>query len=93
MMDCCRNQTTPHCSTCGADLEAKSLIGLKKHLEGRLETAKNRLAKWTDELHRALGDDEAKAAQGIARSTDTIVQLESWIVEIAKAIRDESPTG
>ncbi len=88
MMQCCKNKTTPFCDKCGSDLEAKSLAGLKKHLEGRLETAKNRLVKWIDELHRALGDDEAKAARGIDRSTNTIVQLESWIAEIAKANKE-----
>lgn len=89
MMDCCRNQTTAYCPVCGSDLEAKTLAGLKKHLEGRLESAKKRLDKWDHDN----ASTDAAIDQGIARSTDAIVQLESWIVEIAKAIRDETTTG
>ncbi len=82
MMECCKNQTTAFCPECGADLEAKSLIGLEYHLRDRLISAKKRLDKWMD------SDDigEEKAKQGIARSTDTIIQLDSWIAEINKVI-------
>ena len=80
MMECCRNKTTPYCGTCGSDLEAKSLAGLKKYLESRLHSARGRLARWME------SDDigEEKVKQGIVRSTDSIIQLDSWIAEIDK---------
>ena len=80
MVECCKNQTTVFCPDCGSDLEAKSLAGLKKHLESRLQSARGRLNKWMD------SDDigEEKVKQGIDRNIDTIVQLESWIAEINK---------
>lgn len=80
-MQCCRNQTTPFCPDCGADLEAKSLVGLKKHLEKRLQATMKRFDDWV-----ASSADKVKADQGIARNTDTIVQLESWIAHLEKII-------
>ncbi len=82
MMECCRNKTTPHCDECGADLEAKSLVGLKKHLFARLASVTARLNEWVADTEA----DEQKRAQGIARNTDTLIQLESWVVELDKAI-------
>ncbi len=80
MMECCKNQITAFCPECGSDLEAKSLAGLKTHLEGRLQSARGRLNKWMN------SDDiaEEKVKQGIARSTDTIVQLGSWVAQLEK---------
>lgn len=92
MKGCCENQTTPFCGTCGADLEAKSLTGLKTHLQGRLQSANKRLNGWLAKSEAHKGDKE-KVKQGIARSTDAIIQLDSWIVEIAKEIRNETTTG
>ncbi|HDZ36994.1 MAG TPA: hypothetical protein ENH62_01685 [Marinobacter sp.] len=77
MMECCKNQTTAFCPECGSDLEAKSLTGLKKHLESRLQSARKRLDKWE---HDNTSSDAA-IEQGIARSTDTIIQMDSWIKE------------
>ena len=80
MMQCCKNKTTPFCDKCGSDLETKSLAGLKRHLESRLQSARKRLDKWE---HDNTSSDAA-IEQGIVRSTDTIIQMESWIAEIAK---------
>lgn len=82
MKDCCRNQTTAFCSVCGADLEAKSLAGLKTYLRSKLQSARARLNKWMDSDD--LGEEKVK--QGIVRNTDTIIQLDSWIQELAKAM-------
>lgn len=86
MNTCCRNQTTQFCPDCGANLEAKSLVGLRKHLFARVESAQKRLDDWiavnSDDNNAA---DKVAAIQGIARCIDKVVQLESWIVELDKA--------
>ncbi len=86
MNTCCRSQTTPFCPVCGADLEAKSLVGLKKYLTARLKSATKRLKLWTEDVSTPEIDQE-KVKQGIARGTDSVVQLESWLVELDKVAR------
>ncbi len=85
MNTCCRNKTALFCDECGADLEAKSLAGLKKYLMARLKSATKRLNEWLAKSEAHTGDQE-KVKQGIARSTDTVVQLGSWVVELDKAM-------
>jgi hypothetical protein len=85
MMLCCKDKTTPFCDKCGADLKSKTLEGLKEHLEGKLEAAKKRHSGWlVDEKTTVDGKEAAK--KGIARSTNSIVQLESWIAKLDAAM-------
>jgi len=81
MKDCCKNQTTPYCGECGANLQTNSLVGLKEYLEKRLTGARERLATWkTGDANRVT------QKQGIARNTKTVEQLECWIREVGKVI-------
>ena len=82
--ECCKNQTTPHCPTCGANLKANTLLGLKEYLEKRLRDAKETLSNWQE------SDDlgQKKVQQGIARNTKSVERLEAWIEQLEKVIPD-----
>ncbi len=86
MKECCKDQTTPYCSDCGANLKANSLAGLVEELEKRLEAAYKRSNYWSDRQQGAALSDKKKVTNGIVRSLRRVEQLSSWIKQVKEAI-------
>lgn len=84
MKECCKNYTSAYCPKCGASLEANSLIGLRKYLQGRLDATHETMDRWVADSKEPNCDDK-KITQGIARTGKNLTQLESWIAELDKA--------
>lgn len=84
MKDCCKDQTTPYCPTCGANLKDCSWSGLKKELERRLKQSQGTLANWKADR----GSDEKLYEQGVARNTRNVNLLTYWIKLVSEKIAE-----
>lgn len=79
MNECCKDQKTAYCPTCGKNLKGITLVGLRVDLQGRLAKATNgTMAGWLT-YQKKPGSDQVKAKKGIDRTNRTIEKLNCWI--------------
>ena len=84
MNECCTNQTTPYCGTCGANLKAHTLVGLKEDLERRLAKSLDTVEAWKQREADTEFTREA-VEQGIARNSAKVEQFKAWIKALPDA--------